>query len=43
MASWISGSSRISGGTWFRVLGVRRGVARFVSYFLECTGGRRVV
>lgn len=27
MASWISGSLRISGGTWFRVRAVRLGAA----------------
>lgn len=27
IAALMSGSLRISGGTWFRVLGVRRGVA----------------
>lgn len=34
MAAWISGSSRISGGTWFRVLGVLRGAAIFSHFVL---------
>lgn len=40
MAAWISGSSVISGGTWFSVRGVRLGVAVQVSewHIYGCNG-----